>query len=150
MEPGHGERISLDFETIEKGDSSHYDHYKPLGEPRLFKIESQEELENFWTKHTDGRRPTPKVPEIDFEKEVVVAVIDVTEPSGYYSIEIECLEESEKYVIVKVIKISPNHHNCITTGALTQPYHIIKTARNSKPFLRSQTDLINDECIPDL
>ncbi|MGA1871701.1 MAG: protease complex subunit PrcB family protein [bacterium] len=103
------------------------------------------ELVDFWSKHNSKRFPPTNVPDIDFEKEIVVAVID-SESTGGYSIEIEGLEESEKNVIVKVIKISPGPH-CAVTEAETQPNHIIKTARNSRPFLLSLTNIVDDECI---
>jgi hypothetical protein len=76
------------------------------------------------------------LPEIDFEKELVIALIDVDEPSSGYSIRIDRLEETPEGIIVRATKTAPPPW-AGTLSIVTDPRHVITTARTDKPFVLS-------------
>ncbi len=140
----------LDFQDIELGASCYSNSFiiiddKPLlPEPTLFKIETREELEDFWLKHKGCVTPLPEAPLVAFEKEVIIALIDTVEFSTGYSVEIEKLVMKDENVIVKATKVSPGP-NCFVAWPCIQPCHIIKTAKNNKPFSLTLTN-VTQEC----
>lgn len=126
---------SVNFETYAQGVESGFliDQYA-LDAPTLFIIRTQNELEQFWTKHAAIFFPQPTLPEIDFTQNMLVAVVDAVEPTGGYRLSIEALDSSEGTVAVQVRKSSPDA-DTIVTDALTVPYHIITLAQSDMEFV---------------
>ncbi len=114
------------FETIDIGDQSGV-----AGErPQVFKLDTQAGWEELWSRHQANVLPVPDLPLVDFTQEMVIAAVDQTEPSGGYRFEITGIEEVEGGLAVRVSKTIPGP-DCIVTTALTQPFHIVKTARTT-------------------
>lgn len=91
-------------------------------------IESQDEWEEFWSRHTSVHLPAPNAPEVDFSKEMVVAVFSGEKPTGGYSIEIIEAKPTEDEVSVYYEETPPEPGQPVTE-ALTQPFHIVKINR---------------------
>ena len=113
------------FETIDTGAQSGIRG----GQPQLFKIETEPEWEEFWSRHQAIVTPQPALPAVDFSREMVIAVVDRTEPSGGFLLEIAAIEEAEGSLVVRVSKQVPGA-GCLVTDALTQPFHIVRLARS--------------------
>ena len=114
------------FETIDIGVQSGV----AGGELKITQIETQAEWENFWSRHQGNVIPPPPAPSVDFSREMVIAAVDQTEPSGGYRFEITGIEEIEGGLAVRVSKMIPGP-DCIVTTALTQPFHIVRMARTT-------------------
>jgi len=126
---------AVSFDTYAQGVESGFliDQYA-LDAPTLFVIRTQDELEQFWTKHAAIFFPQPAPPQIDFTQDMLVAVVDIIEPSGGYELSIETLESSDGLVTVQVLKAGPGP-DTIVTDALTVPFHIITLAQTDMPFV---------------
>jgi hypothetical protein len=114
-------------------------HGDSVGEPTLFVIRSQDELVSFRDSGLYSDSPRPEVPQIDFDKELVVALVDVSEPSTGYSIQIDELEERPDEIVVRATKLTPNS-GYLYAAMITYPRHVITTSATDKPFILSLTE----------
>ncbi len=113
------------FETIDIGDQSGV-----AGErPQVFKLDTQAGWEELWSRHQANVLPAPGVPDVDFSREMVIVVVDQTEPSGGYRFEITGIEEIEGRLVVRVSKTIPGP-DCIVTAVITQPFHVVRMAKS--------------------
>ena len=128
---------SLDFETLVQGASSQ------ITTKEEAVIENQDVWLGFWEKHKTGDFPSPKgafapssgsLPEVDFTKELVIAVFLGEQPTGGYALGIEeiTLRQREAEVEVTVDVTRPNPRDLVTQ-VLTQPFHIIKVQKLNTP-----------------
>ncbi len=113
------------FETIDIGDQS------GVGgeQPQVFKLDTRAGWEELWSRHQANVSPAPGVPDVDFSREMVIAVVDQTEPSGGYRFEITGIEEVEGRLVVRVSKAIPGP-DCIVTAVITQPFHVVRMAKS--------------------
>ena len=114
------------FATIDMGDQSGV----AGGEMQIFKIETQAEWDDFWSRHQGNVSPAPPAPSVDFSKEMVIAVVDQQQPSGGFQLDITEIVQGWGSLSVLVDKAVPGP-DCIVTMALTKPFHIVKTARTT-------------------
>ncbi len=75
--------------------------------------------------------PIPDVPEIDFQKHMVIGVFMGTRPSGGYSVKLARIVENDK-IKVFVRQQSPGPDDMVTM-ALTSPFHVVVVPRSEKP-----------------
>lgn len=101
-------------------------------EPSRLVIKAEDRWKEVWGKVHRLRLPRPELPEIDFEKEMVVAVFMGMRKSGGYEIEIIKITKTEEE-IVAVVKEKESPSDSLQTMALTQPYHIVVIKRSSLP-----------------
>ncbi len=150
---GCGSDSDFDFETLEKGTYSGYntmceDISENLQEATLFKIDSQKMLESFWIKHNCLLTPKPELPIVNFDYEMLIALLDTMKSTGGYSITIHKLAENDGNIDINSIQQAAGS-GCAVTQAFSQPFHIIKTSKNDKPLtLLYTTETIN--CDSDL
>ena len=126
------------FETIDAGDQSGI--VLEL-QPQVFKIETQAEWDDFWSRHQGNVIPPPPAPSVDFSQEMVIAAVDQTEPSGGYRFEITGIEEIEGRLVVRVSKTIPGP-DCIVTAVITQPFHLVRVAKSDvepEPVISEET-----------
>ena len=115
---------TIPFITIDKGQYSGIDRF--LNEV----YHSATEFENFWTQHrsilSSDDEPNNYDINIDFSKEIVIAVCMGVQNSGGYHIEITSVDwgDDENTLAVNFLTSAPSSSSMVTT-ALTQPYHII-------------------------
>uniref|UniRef100_A0A7S1ZXI1 PrcB C-terminal domain-containing protein n=1 Tax=Trieres chinensis TaxID=1514140 RepID=A0A7S1ZXI1_TRICV len=119
---------SLTFETVAKGHSCGI--YKPLTSV----VRAPSDFVSLWSDHGSDRYPPPLAPvdAIDFEREMVVAVYRGSMSSGGYGVEVTGVEEREDGTLVVTVVETDPPPGATTSAALTQPYHVIKTARSDK------------------
>jgi hypothetical protein len=122
---------SIELETIDKGNDSGV----AGDDTQVFKIGTEAEWEDFWIRNKAGRIPNP--PSVDFSSDMVIAVVDQTEPTGGYDVSITGIEAGPDALIVLATKAVPGP-DCIVTDALTQPFHVVRTAKSD---LEPQLDL---------
>ncbi len=78
----------------------------------------------FWAKHRGNHVPVPEAMQVDFAKDVAIAVVLGTRGNGGYSIEVKQLEFTIGNYHVEATETQPGS-NCFTSKAITNPYHII-------------------------
>lgn len=111
------------FTTIERGYHSGYTE-----EERLI-VRTERTWKKVWNIHTRGRIPKPLLPEINFKKEMVIAVFRGKRQTSGYGVEITGIEKEGSEIVVTIRETSPQPGD-IVTPVLTQPYHIVKTKRS--------------------
>ena len=113
------------FETMTK---SHRVTHKNAGD---YVINSQNE----WIKFINNTSIFfGVIPEIDFSNNTIIAVDLGVRNTGGYSIEITKVVETDSKVIVSVKESRPSH-NAMVTQSFTQPYHVIKIRKITKPIV---------------
>ena len=123
--PASSPTVAEAFETIDIGDQSGI----AGGRPQVFKLDTQAEWEDFWSRHRGDVSPAPGAPDVDFSREMVIVAVDQTERSGGYQFEITGIEEIEGRLVVRVSKTIPGP-DCIVTAVITQPSHFVRTAKS--------------------
>jgi len=129
--------IVNNIETIDRGSTSGFE------DPIQAVFRSSTEFQTFWQSHTSNySSPVDGVPEVDFETDMVVSVFRGTQSTGGYDIEIKSVKEGDSEITVNY-ELNDPPPGGMTTCALTQPFHIVKTTRSAKPvsFIVSEAPL---------
>jgi len=117
------------FKTIAKG------YRSGVREPLQTVVGNQTDWQSLWKRHTSiGITPAPP-PSVDFDREMVVGVFAGEKPTGGYDVEIINAEQTDSAVTVHYREKSPPPGS-IVTQALTQPFHLIRLARNESLTVR--------------
>jgi len=122
--------IKLPFVTVDKG------YRTGIKERRFVVVNTEGEWENLWTLHKSTVSPVPKLPEVDFGREMIVAVFSGEKRTGGYGIEIRKIEEDREkgQSTVFCLETQPPPRSMVTQ-ALTQPYHIVSLKRIDLPVV---------------
>lgn len=112
------ERGEIKFETIQSG------HLSGIARRTRIVIRSRPDWEQFWRLHTGNRRPLPTAPEVDFQKDMIVAVMMGQQSSGGYTIAIESITQENEKMRVDVQEQEPAE-DAMTSSALSAPFHIV-------------------------
>ncbi|MFX0062662.1 MAG: protease complex subunit PrcB family protein [Candidatus Hermodarchaeota archaeon] len=113
------EDSTISFETISQG------WYCGISTRNNYTITELEAWEKLWMDLHSGHTPLPELPSIDFTTELLFAVFQGERPTGGYMTNITRISVTETSYEVYIDEIHPGAH-CVTTQALTQPYHIVK------------------------
>lgn len=95
-------------------------------------IETEGEWKEVWEKVVGFQIPKPKLPEVDFETEMIIAVFMGEQRTGGYSIDITRIIKEEEEIVVQVKEKHPDP-DLLVTMALTQPYHIVVVKSSPLP-----------------
>ena len=113
-------QASLPMRSIEKGVMSNMD------DARQASARSVDEWARLWNLHA-GERTRPNV---DFSRDVVVAVFMGTRPTAGFSIEIVRVREEGPALVVTYKETRPAP-DALTAQVLTSPFHIVAVPRGS-------------------
>jgi hypothetical protein len=82
----------------------------------------------FWDDHTSGLSPAIAAPEVDFDTEAAIAVVDGMRPNGGYSLEIMRVTlDGQATVEYEVAAPGPS---CITPAVVTRPFHFVAVQKD--------------------
>ena len=90
-----------------------------IGEARRLVIRNANAWADFWSELGVGDRP-----DVDFTKNVVVAVAAGQRPTGGYEIAVERASLTNGELTVEVVETTPGP-NCMTSTSLTQPVDVV-------------------------
>jgi hypothetical protein len=93
-----------------------------IGESRRLVIRDANTWAEFWSELGVGDRP-----DVDFSKNVVVAVAAGQRPTGGYEIAVDRVRQANGELTVEVVETAPGP-NCTTTASLTQPVDVVVVA----------------------
>jgi hypothetical protein len=97
-----------------------------------------------WREAFSDRWPSPDLPEIDFEKDQVLACFVGTCPNGGHQLILNQVSRSADTLRVHLTHVSPGP-TCVTTDALTQPYVMVQIPRQkASEATFSTTQKMND------
>ncbi|MFD0862410.1 protease complex subunit PrcB family protein [Sungkyunkwania multivorans] len=103
-------------------------------EPQILVIKEPKALQDFYIKINMTRRPGYPLPNIDFDKEMVVILCMGQKNTGGYSIDIDSVEELEGTRRIWVRENGPGP-NDMATMALTEPFCIVKMTATDKKIV---------------
>ncbi len=111
---------SVEFETLSIGYNSN------IVDPSHYVVKGQDRLEEVLDKINGN-----KVMEINFDKNMVVAVFQGQQPTGGFEIKIREIIETDDNLNVYIEESKPGPSD-IVTQALSSPYHIVKLEKIEK------------------
>jgi hypothetical protein len=98
-----------------------------------------ESWQSLWKTMRGKSIPLPELPEVDFQKHMVIGVFMGSRPTGGYSVHITRIMKKDT-MIVSVRETAPGPGDLVSM-ALTAPYHVVVVPRSDKPvaFVGQQT-----------
>ena len=103
--------------------------FSGIQEPKQEVITDRKIWEQFWSKHSRLMKPATALPEVDFTKEMVIAVTMGTKRTGGYAVEVVSVEAIDKKLKITVKQSSPPP-GAMTIQALTAPFHFVAVPRS--------------------
>jgi hypothetical protein len=110
------------FASIAKGDASGQQT------ARQVTIRSAAEWKALWKDHA----PTEKLPQVDFDKNMVVGIFLGSKPSAGHGVEIVGVRTQEKELIVEYVQRQPAR-GTMAAQILTEPFHLVSVAAHAGP-----------------
>ena len=90
-----------------------------INEARRLVIQDANAWAAFWSELGVGERP-----DVDFTRDMVVAVAAGQQPSGGFEIAVERVSQSNGQLTIEVLETTPGP-NCMTASTLTQPVDVV-------------------------
>lgn len=109
---------SLTFSTVAKGDASEQQT------ARQVTVRTAAEWKALWKEHA----PTAKMPDVDFNKDMVVGIFLGTKPSAGYEVEIVGVRAEEKDFLVEYVQKQPGR-GMLAAQLLTEPFHLVSVPK---------------------
>jgi hypothetical protein len=96
-------------------------------------ITNQQAWEQLWAKHNVTSKPTEKIPKVDFEKEMIIAIAMGKQRTGGYRIEITGVETGADKLRITYKRYAPPPDG-INLQVITSPFHFVAVPKSaSKP-----------------
>jgi hypothetical protein len=112
-------------ETIVPFEVIHGGAYSSIADKRQVVVTNQEEYMKLMDELYSYLDQVPKVPEVDFTKNSVVAVFMGEKPNGGYTINFDKVIKRKDDLTVSFYETTPGP-KCMVTDAITRPYEIAK------------------------
>lgn len=117
----------LPFSVIEQGDYQGYGNK----ETEIIKITDEQAWQTFWSNLHKNLSPLPSAPLVDFDKDMVIAILDAEYPTPVVNLMVEQVEKNHAKLLVVARREKPVNE-CMTTMALTQPFVLIRLAKQKE------------------
>jgi hypothetical protein len=116
------EESIIQFEVIHGG------AYASVSEKKQVMVTNNDDYQKLMSEVYANLDQMPRIPEVDFTKNDVVAVFMGAKNTGGYSINVDKVIKRTDAVTVSVYETSPGS-KCILTQSVTQPYEIVKVPK---------------------
>lgn len=116
----------LPFSVIEQGDYQGYGNK----ETEIIKITDEQAWQTFWASLHKNLSPLPSAPLINFDKDMVIAVLDAEYTTPVVNLVVQQVEKRRAKLVVMAQREKPVNE-CMTTMALTQPFVLIRLAKQA-------------------
>lgn len=130
-------RRITNFETIEKGFDSYYEGNKGT---KVFEIYKNPDWIKFWGEHRGYKLPhkadpviTKPAPEIDFNHNYIVVVLDQPRGSSGYELTLQAIEFNDQFgnqPISLIIETKIPGPNTLNALMYSRPFHIVKIKKD--------------------
>ncbi len=118
---------SVEFETVAQTVDQETSGSTEFEENQELVIKTEQEFRELWVDLHEQQSPVPDVPEINFDNEMVIAVLMGVQNTGGYFTTIEEVGVFEGVTGIKVLETFPGE-GCFTAQVLTMPYHIVRVS----------------------
>jgi hypothetical protein len=105
--------------------------YSAQDKPKREIVRDVKGWESLWRAMKGKRVPLPELPEVDFQKHMVIGAFMGSRSTGGYSVHITRIEQNDK-IVVTVRETAPGPGDMVTM-ALTAPYHVVLVPHSEKP-----------------
>jgi hypothetical protein len=95
-------------------------------------IRGERRWKRTWRELKATIEPRPRRPRIDFTRHMLLVAVQGRRPSGGHAATITGVGDTGGRLIVDVDDVSPGP-GCMTTGAMTSPYHVVRVRRSRDP-----------------
>lgn len=130
--------VSVAFNVLAEGMDGGYPDKKN------YIIKDQAELNQLWRDvYADSEKQT-NPPQVDFDKNVVIAVFGGSENTGGRAIEIKSIRDEENARLVQILSISPKK-GCVLTRTSSAPYFIVSAPQTDLDYTKSEKEVL--KCI---
>ena len=123
----------LEFHTVAKGPAS------GIQKRQQVVIQSPSEWVSFWAAHVSNHDPSPKLPDVDFQKKSVIGIFMGQQKTGGYAVKIARVAETAKEIRVFFQETRPAQ-GAIVTMAMTSPYHLVAIPKTTKKVVFKKLD----------
>lgn len=136
--------VDVDYEAIESGavnvEQIDRGQYGNIVEGTRSVLRTQEAFASFWERLHADRETTPPRPEVDFDSQVVVAIVLGERSTGGYGTEIDEVLASEEGETIQVqyTEVGPGE-GCVVTQVLTSPYVLVAVEAQRAEFTFSRS-----------
>jgi len=143
--PGNGTRSADSLLVLERFAESRggYAGYSGIASERRLLVRDAEAWASLWAEIHRNLSPTPPLPAVDFEREMVVAAALGTRPSGGYGITIDSARHRGDVLEIHVRQWRPGG-DCAVTAALTAPVDLVRLpAVSAKAAFREESQVLD-------
>jgi hypothetical protein len=127
---GDGDAIPLVRFT---GSSLAFSVFSGIADPERRVVADAHDWAALWQRIHAGVSPMPPMPDVDFEKEMILAAALGSRPSGGYSIRIERLRGGDGVLEALVSRTTPGR-DCMVIAAVTAPVDLVRVPRIDQPI----------------
>lgn len=124
-------------------DTTPYTLASGIDEPGQFVIRNAVDWAALWQRIHSRRRPAPPLPEVDFDREMMVVVAAGQHRTGGYSIRINRASREAAKIIIVVHEEAPGP-DCIVAGAITSAVDIARLPVTPEPVEFRVESVIRD------
>lgn len=139
---------SVEFETVAQTVDQSTSGSTEFEENQELIIKSEQEFRELWVDLHQQRSPAPDVPVINFDNNIVIAVLMGVQNTGGYYTDIEQVGVFDGVTGISVLETMPGE-GCVTTQMLTMPYHIIQISKQLPDTYEFFIDKAQVECSED-
>lgn len=108
----------------------------------IYKLDTQQSFDEFWAQHSKNLQPPVAAPTIDFNKDMIIAVVDSDQPSSGYEMTIDQLQAVDTKLYIFATRKQPGA-GCVNLGMISQPFVMVQVPKSDLiPELRLSTETV--------
>jgi hypothetical protein len=96
-----------------------------------------------WRQLNQGTVPQPRLPKVDFSRDMVILVTQGEKPTAGYGIRVTSIRENTGSLIVSADERSPGR-GCVVPQVVTAPYHAVSVRRSARPVVVVRRSVVRD------
>jgi hypothetical protein len=96
-----------------------------------------------WRQLNRGASPQPRLPRVDFSRDMVILVTQGQKPSGGYDIRVKVIRDTGSGLVVTVEERAPGAY-CVEPQVITAPYHAVRVRRTGRPVVVERRTVVFD------
>lgn len=101
-----------------------------IDQERFEVIRNKPTFKSLWKQHNAAISPPPPLPNVDFSKDMVIAVFSGNKNTGGYVLNFDALENRGDR-LEAILTLSQPGNQCMVAQVITAPFVIVKTRRTS-------------------
>ena len=128
---------TINFTEIKSGENSDYTEFTTV------EIRSFKELTAVWVRLFSKYDRKPPLPNIDYENNMLIAVILGERNNGGYSIKTKSILETKRNISITTEEEKPGN-TCLTNSVMTYPFQLIEIPKTDKEITFTKTVKVNE------